>query len=89
VSRLALIACACFLVAAADAAPPARGDAPETAAGDRDQIVCKRFTKTGTLAGSYRTCKTKWEWERERQNLRQFNVANSCRKIGEGGVCDQ
>ncbi|MFL6843254.1 MAG: hypothetical protein ACJ8ER_00040 [Allosphingosinicella sp.] len=87
-SRLALIALACLVVAPASAAPRPRGDAPETAAGDRDQIVCKRFPKTGTLAGSYRTCKAKWEWERERQNLRQFNVANSCRTAGEGAGCE-
>ena len=85
--RLALILCTLAFAAAADAAPPARGDAPETAAGSPDQVVCKRFPTTGTLAGSYRTCKTKGEWARERDNLRQFNVANSCRALGEGGAC--
>jgi hypothetical protein len=76
-------------LAAASAAPAAPGqrDAPESAAGARDKIVCKRFLKTGSLVDGYRTCKTKWEWERERENLRQFNVSDSCQNRANGGTC--
>jgi hypothetical protein len=42
-------------------------------------MVCKSFLRTGTLADRYRTCKTKGEWERERDNLRELDRAYSCR----------
>ena len=67
------------------AAPPS-ADSPERAADDGDKVICKRFIKTGTLAGRYRTCKTKAEWERERDNIRQLNVSDSCRDRGNGGA---
>jgi hypothetical protein len=75
-----------FAPAAISAAP--RMDAPEGAAGARDKIVCKRFVKTGSLVDGYRTCKTKWEWERERENIGQLSVSDSCRNRGTGGSCD-
>jgi len=75
-----------FAPMAAAAAP--RMDAPESAAGARDKIVCKRFVKTGSLVDGYRTCKTKWEWERERENVSQLSVSDSCRNRGTGGSCD-
>lgn len=62
-------------------------DTPERAASDRDTVVCKRFAKTGSLIGTYRTCKPKSEWERERDNIRQLNVADSCRSRGDGLGC--
>ena len=71
---------------AAQSAP--RGvDSPETAAGNPDKVVCKRFARTGSLADSYRTCKTKKEWERERDNLRQINWSSPC-KSAESGSCE-
>jgi len=81
------LAIALASAAAAGAAPP-RSDNPERAADARDKIVCKRFVKTGSLVDGYRTCKTKWEWERERENVRQFGVSDSCSARGEGGSCD-
>jgi hypothetical protein len=63
----------------------AQRDQPENAAGNPDKIVCKRFAETGSLVKSYRTCQTKREWERERDNIRQSNVSNSCG--AEFGVC--
>ena len=62
----------------AQSAPRQAVDAPEAAMGNPEKIVCKTFTRIGTLAGRYRTCKTKGEWERERINLRQVNVSDSC-----------
>ena len=77
-----------LLHAAAPAAQAGRNDAGERAADARDKIVCKRFVETGSLVRGYRTCKTKWEWERERENLRQFNVSDSCRdRANGGGLC--
>lgn len=52
-------------------------DEAERAAGQRDKVVCKRFVETGSLVRGYKQCKTKWEWERERENVRQLNVPNS------------
>jgi len=83
--RLLILASA-LVFATAAAAKPAPVDAPERAAGPADKIVCKRFTRTGTLSGSYRTCKTKREWERERDNVRQLNPTASCRS-SVGGTC--
>lgn len=87
--RAAVTAIVGFALAAATAgqAAPTQADTGERAAGPRDKVVCKRFVRTGTLADTYRTCKQKWEWERERENLRQLNVANSCRALAEGGTC--
>jgi hypothetical protein len=87
--RIVTIAFACALLSAtaAQSAPRRAADAPEKAADDRDKVVCKRFVKTGSLADSYRTCKTKWEWERERENVRQINWASPCRSA-ESGSCE-
>jgi hypothetical protein len=64
---------------AAQSAPRQAADAPEGAAGNPDKIVCKRFVRIGSLVDSYRTCKTKAEWQRERDNIRQVNISDSCR----------
>jgi hypothetical protein len=70
----------------ASAAPPSE-DRPEKAADDGNKMICKRFTETGSLVSSHRTCKTKRDWERERSNMRSFNVANSCATSGQGISC--
>src|SRR3954466_14601788 len=70
---------------AAHAAPRQAADTPDPAAGSPDKIVCKTFTRIGTLADRYRTCKTKGEWARERNNLRQSSVSDSCGTRGENG----
>jgi hypothetical protein len=48
------------------------------AAGPADEMICRRFLRTGTLADYYRVCKTRREWDRERQGLRNLNNAASC-----------
>jgi hypothetical protein len=70
----------CGLFSAAAQAAPSRGgvDSPEKAAGNPDKVVCKRFVRMGSLADAYRTCKTKREWERERENARTVNWTNPC-----------
>ncbi|HYI41793.1 MAG TPA: hypothetical protein VE053_15910 [Allosphingosinicella sp.] len=82
-----LFICGLLSAAAAQAAPRRGADAPETAAGNPDKVVCKRFVKIGSLVDGYRTCKTKKEWERERDNLRQVNWSSPCRSA-ESGTCD-
>ena len=72
--------------AAAQARQASTADAPERAAGARDKMICKRFVRTGSLIDGYRTCKTKWEWERERENLRQQSISDSCRDRANGGA---
>lgn len=69
-------------VSAAESAPR-EANTSERAADPRDKMVCKRFVKTGSLVDGYRTCKTKGEWDRERDNVRQFSVSDSCRLRGE------
>ena len=81
-----LFICGLVGAAAADAAPRQGVDAPERAAGNPDKIVCKRFVRIGSLVDGYRTCKTKWEWERERENLRQLNPIDACADRANGGA---
>jgi hypothetical protein len=83
--RIVTAALACLLVAAtaAQSAPRGRSDSPEQAAGAGNKVVCKTFTRTGTLADRYRTCKTKAEWEAERQNLRDLDRSYGCRQDDE------
>ncbi len=57
-------------------------DEPERSADRGDRMICKRFMRTGSLVDGYRDCKTKREWEKERENRRQMSVSNSCRDFG-------
>lgn len=85
-NRFVTLTIACVLGASAAAvAAPQPADAPEQPADPNEKIVCKTFTRIGTLASRYRTCKTKGEWQRERDNLRQVNIIDSCRSRGSGG----
>ena len=56
--------------------------AGERASDDPSKIVCKRFAKTGSLVGTVKTCKTKADWERERDAYRQQMTSG-------GGACAQ
>jgi hypothetical protein len=67
---------------AAHAAPVATGGSAR-AADPRSRIVCRRFVRTGSLVDGYRTCKTRAEWDREHENVRQFSVSDSCSTRGE------
>lgn len=62
--------------AAAEQAKPR--DAAEKAADRSDKMICKRFTKTGSLVDSVRVCKTKGEWQRDRDNLRNSATSGAC-----------
>jgi hypothetical protein len=78
--RFANFAIAAGLVAAtaANATPPAAGTSAR-AADPRDRMICRRYLRTGSLADTYRTCKTRGEWDREQENVRQFSVSDACR----------
>jgi hypothetical protein len=85
--RPVIIAFVCGLASfsVAQAAARAGVNAGETAAGKPDKIVCKRFTRIGSLVDGYRTCKTKKEWERERENVRTINWSSPCNQGNSGG----
>ena len=85
-NRFIALGAACVLAASTAAqSAPRPADAPEQAADPDQKVVCKTFTRIGTLAGRYRTCKTKGEWQRERDNLRQVKISDSCSTRGELG----
>ena len=77
--RVSIVAFACILAfATAAQSAPRQTDAAEAVSGAKDKIVCKTFLRTGSLADRYRTCKTKGEWERERENLRDLDRSYGC-----------
>ena len=54
----------------------------------RDQIVCRRQVRTGSLADFVRTCKTRRDWDRDAENIRAASSSsNSCRDAANGGQC--
>jgi hypothetical protein len=85
-----MIASLLFLaLAAADPQAASAADRPERAADPRDKMICKKFLETGSLVKGYRVCKTKAEWEHDRDNIRAgFNSAAQC-PTGNGGGCFQ
>jgi len=69
-------------------ADPPKVDAPERVSDSQDKMICKRFIETGSLVRGYRTCKTKREWERERDNIRASGPGvDSCSARANGGAC--
>ncbi|MBB4860252.1 hypothetical protein HNO88_003594 [Novosphingobium chloroacetimidivorans] len=83
-----LAAAAVLLASAATPAEPPKRDEAEKSADSADKKICKRFIETGSLVKGYRTCKTKREWERERDALRANNGnINSCASMGQTGSC--
>lgn len=86
---LRVIAAVALLASAAGAADraPVKKDEAEKASDSRDKVICKRFVETGSLVRGYRICKTKAEWERERDNIRQLAPTQSCRTSGQGFGC--
>jgi hypothetical protein len=78
-----------FVAALASSTVQAR--VPTAGAGEKsadagDRMICKRFTRTGTLAAIEKICKTKHEWELDRASLRQQDSIDSCRTRGTNGV---
>jgi hypothetical protein len=90
-SMMRLLAAAVLVLTSATvaiAAEPAKPDEREKSADSPDKRICKRFTETGSLVKGYRTCKTKREWERERDAARSVaSSVNSCANQGSAGAC--
>ena len=80
-----LLPVALLTVTGAAVAQSPNPNAAEGAAGGRDKMICKTFTETGSLVKKTKTCKTKVEWERERENLRTQNSSAGCGKTD--GTC--
>ena len=76
-------------IAAPGAAAPQTGqkDVGEKAADPDSKTICKRFVRTGSLVDGYRVCKTKIEWQRERDLLRQQTNGTACQNTGMGNTC--
>jgi hypothetical protein len=66
---------------------PQVSNSGEKAADPGDKMICKKFLETGSLVRGYKTCKTKRDWDRDRDDLRQSSVADSCRARAAGGSC--
>jgi hypothetical protein len=82
--RLAIFTIAASLVAATSAQAVSSPAGTSTRAADpRDRIICRRYLRTGSLADTYRTCKTRGEWDREQENIRQLSVSDTCRMRGD------
>jgi hypothetical protein len=81
--RFALFAVASAFAAAtaAHAVPPPAGTSARSVDA-RDRIICRRYLRTGSLVDGYRTCKTRAEWDREQENVRQLSVTDSCATRG-------
>jgi hypothetical protein len=83
---IALSACA-ILLGTPGAAQAPQSRAVREATGPGDEMICRRFLRTGTLADYYRVCKTRADWDRERRNIRQgINVVDACRDRANGGA---
>ena len=63
---------------------PAR-DEPERSADSGSKTICKKFIRTGSLVDGYRVCKSKREWQNDRDDLRQMSVSDSCSDRANGG----
>lgn len=74
-------------------AMPAAAEAPKPKAEDRSRMVCKSFTRTGSLVARDKICKTQAEWDWEREMRRSAGAIDGCRNRAEpdpllvGGGC--
>ncbi len=69
------------------AGEPTKTDDREKSADKADKMICKRFLETGSLVKGYRQCKTKRDWEREREAIRSAGRSGSCAAEGLTGGC--
>ena len=68
------------------AAPALAADSNKSQVTDpMDKVVCKRFTETGSLAKNYRTCKTRRQWQIERDAAQETGEKMLSRMSGEKG----
>jgi hypothetical protein len=70
------------------AAEPPKTDDRAKLADKSEKMICKRFLETGSLVKGYRACKTKRDWERERDAIRSVTSnSGSCAGQGISGGC--
>ncbi|TCQ05671.1 hypothetical protein [Sphingomonas sp. PP-CC-3A-396] len=74
-------------IAASAVASPPQKDVGEKSADPGAKMICKKFIRTGSLVDGYRICKTKREWERDRDLLRQSTGSSSCKDVSMGQPC--
>ena len=87
-----MIAAATLVMALSVAVPAGaekpRRDAPEKASDSGDKMVCKKFADTGSLVSTHRVCKTKTEWQRDRDAVRQNATSSGgCNNLGDIRGC--
>lgn len=76
------------VAAPAGAAPQkSANEVGEKSADPASKMICKRFVRTGSLVDGYRVCKTKIEWQRDRDLLRQQTTGTACHNTGMGYTC--
>ena len=80
---LPLLAAPLLIAAATQTSDPNRA---ERAGDPQSRMICKTFPVTGSLISTYRACKTKHDWDRERGNLTQRDPIGSCAGGGGDGV---
>lgn len=82
------LAAALFLpVAGSVLAAPLQKDAGEKTADPGSKMICKKFLETGSLVRGHRVCKTKADWQRDRDLIRQSTSTSSCQNTGMGNSC--
>ena len=62
-------------------------DAAERSADPQDRMICTRFVETGSLVKGYKSCKTKREWERERDAINTQRAFSGSCNSAESGTC--
>ncbi|MET1111744.1 MAG: hypothetical protein ABWX67_09490 [Allosphingosinicella sp.] len=72
-----LVLASAFALATAAQSAPLQADVPVKAK-PANRMICKTYVRIGTLADRHRVCKTKAEWDEER-NLRELNPSDACR----------
>jgi len=78
-SRFLAVVSACVLAfATAAQSAPRQAGAPKRSADAGPRMICKTYVRIGTLADRHRVCKTKAEWDEER-NLRELDPSEACR----------
>lgn len=85
--RFFLAAALVLPIATSAIAAPRQKDVGEASADPGTKTICKRFIKTGSLVDGYRVCKTKAEWQRDRDLIRQSVPGTSCQLSGMGDKC--
>jgi hypothetical protein len=76
--RFLIVASACLVACASGAQSAPRQAAASKRPGAENRMICKTYVRIGTLADRHRVCKTKAEWDQER-NLRELDPSEACR----------